>query len=1369
MSRTLDVKLFTRISFHLDQCLLNIPSSTFAQTLLAYLVLHRQTSHTRAELAALLWPNTLQPESLANLRRLLYQVRKVLPELDQLVEVKRSTLQWCFSGTLKLDIEAFNHAIQAAKIAKADSSAARQILEETTQLYGDFLPYCEDAWAISTREKLQQTYIQILTSLTQLLETDQEYDTAAQYAQKILTIAPLREATYCTLMRLHAQQDNLSAVLQIYQQCEAILQKELGLDPSAATQQLVNDLQQQASATPTDSAPQKSCTDLESIDTNPRSSWENAPDVSLFYGRTEELKILKHWVAQEHCRLLAILGMGGIGKTALAVKLGQALEGAQNADDASEQSTDKIFQAVVWRSLRNAPPLETLMAELVPLLSNQQDTEATPSRLLHWLRQSACLVILDNSETILKGGERAGQFRAGYDNYAELFRLIAETPHQSCLILTSREKSAQIAIAEGVGAAVRSLSLRGSQEAAQAILKAKGLMGTPEEHQHLCQLYSYNPLALKLVASSIQDLFDGEIKIFLEQDTVFFNGVRYLLDQQFDRLSKLEQTAMYWLAINRSWTEIGELAEDIMPPVAKTKLIEALRSLMWRSLIERQAQTYTQQPVIMEYVTNRLIEQVNHELTNSFTKAVSDSTNLLLPTDLVNVYALLKTTVKDYVRDSQRRLILVPIADHLLSSFNQVETVAGRIKVIVRSLRQNSSLATGYICGNLLNLCWHLRIELTGFSFSELTIRQAYLDDMMLQNVNFKGADLCKTTFSQALGSVLSVAFSPDSQLLATGDSEGFIHLWQVIDGQLRLSLQAHDTWAWCIAWSPDGQMIASGSADQTIKIWNIQTGQCLNTLKGHSSMVISLAWSPDGKVIASGGHGSIVKLWDTQTGFCINTLSVQTFWMIRGLTWAPDSKEIVIGSQGLIEFWDVVTGQLTKTLAGHQDYVCSVSWSPTGDRLASSSLDCTAKIWNVHTGKCLSTLRHNDSVLSVAWSPDGQFLLSGSQDTTAKLWDVSTDRCLKILQGHRQWIMSIDWSRDGQVLASGSMDQTARLWDAKAGQPIRVLRGHVDAIWSVDWYPDGQTFCSGSINHSIRMWDVHTGKNIRTLQGDMSALWCEDLSPDSKTLASCGASLVINLWNIEMQQVTQTLRGHSDAVRCVAFSPDGQTLASGSYDHTIKIWDLQTGHCLKTLTGHTHWVSCIAWNPVGTYLVSSGFDQTIKLWNITLGQCVRTLEGHNKPTISGVDWSRDGRWIASGSHDRTVRFWNAKTGECLDVFQGHLSDIYTVTWSPDSTIVASGSSDQTIRLWDIRTRKSKVLVGHGNWIFSLAFSPDSRKLLSGSADKTVRLWDISTGGCLKTFRSDRPYEGMNITGITGITEAQRLTLQALGAVSDFS
>ncbi|MGK7895952.1 MAG: NB-ARC domain-containing protein, partial [Xenococcus sp. (in: cyanobacteria)] len=691
-----------------------------------------------------------------------------------------------------------------------------------------------------------------------------------------------------------------------------------------------------------------------------RSDWGEIIDVSFFHGRSSEIAQVEQWIHNRNSRLLAILGMGGVGKTALAAKVAQQIQGD--------------FEAVIWRSLRNAPPLETLLGDLVPFLSEQQDNRGELQRLLYWLRAKRCLLILDNTETILQFQDYAGQYLPGYENYGDLFRAVGETVHQSCLLITSREKPAEIAMLEGGGnisSPVGSLKLVGSPEAAIAIIRAKGLSGSPSEEQELCKRYSYNPLALKIVATSIQDLFGGAIAEFLAEDTILFYNVRRLLEQQFNRLSPLEQSIMYWLAINREWTTISELAEDITPKVGKLDLLEALKSLLWRSLIEKQAVKYTQQPVVMEYVTDRLIEGVTQEISQAN-----------VPVNLFHSYALIKTTVKDYIRDSQFRLILEPLATELSYAFSSPQTLELQLRTILQKIKTQTSLVPGYAAGNLLNLCCHLELDLSGFDFSHLSIWQAYLQGVSLQRVNLQNAEFSRSLFTQNLGSALAVAYSPDGTRFALADDGGIIYIWQIASERLELTLEGHTNWIWSIAWSPDGNTLASSSQDRSVKLWDTTTGQCLRTLQGHSKIIHCVAWSPDGNILASGSQDRTVRLWHPATGECLKILKPDVDWLFwAAITWSPDGKIIAITVKETIQLWDLATSACIQTLEGHEQYIVSVAWHPQKNLLASGSFDYTVKIWDVAKGKCLHTLPHDNCIWSLAWSHNGQMLASASYD----------------------------------------------------------------------------------------------------------------------------------------------------------------------------------------------------------------------------------------------------------------------------------------------------------------------------------------------------------------------------------------------------
>jgi WD40 repeat protein len=1107
-----------------------------------------------------------------------------------------------------------------------------------------------------------------------------------------------------------------------------------------------------------------------------RCSWGEAIDVSVFFGRTDELAKLEYWILQQRCRLIALVGMGGIGKTALSVKV-------------AEQIQDR-FEFVIWRSLRNAPPLQEILAHWIECLSDgetdlSEQRNQRISQLIDYLRSSRCLLILDNVESILDSGAHVGRYRDGYEEYGELLRRIGEASHQSCLILTTREKPKEIACLEGGNLPVRSLPLMGLNvvEGQEIFRSQNHFYGSDSDWKNLIQRYIGNPLALRIVATTIQELFNNSISEFLEQGATVFGDIRDLLDQHFHRLSPLEIQIMYWLALNREPIYLTELREDIVVPCSQAKLLEALESLLRRSLIEKATPAFleknkllfTLQPVVMEYLTEKFIEDSIQEI---ITYLESHSSSYVRQ---FKDYAFIKATAKDYVKETQIRLILNPIIQQLLYLLGSLSNIQHQLCQFLNQLREKSPIETGYAAGNALNLMNQLQIDLRGQDFSHLTVWQAYLCDVDLHQVNFAYSDLSKSVFAENLENVLSVTFSPDAKVLATGDANGDICLWQVVDGQRLLNCQGHAGGVLCVAFSPDGKTLASASYDHTVRLWDVSTGQCLNVLAGHDLWVWSVVFSPDGKMVASGAVDSTVRQWDITTGQCLHVLHDDS-QSVLSVAFSPDGKRLVSGSiDHQVRLWDVATGRCLHVYRGHTRWVWSVAFSPDGKTIASGSQDHTIRIWNVATGDCIQVCHgHTNWIWSVAFSPDGQLLASGSTDHTVKLWDTQTGYCLKTLQGHISWIWSIAFapqlpgnSPDSYILASSSIDQTVKLWDVATGRCLRTVQGRCRSIRALAWSPDGKILASSSYNQGVNLWDTTTGQCFKTFQGhsdtSLNAVLSVSFSPKNRILASGSYDQTVKLWDIETGQCLRTIQGLNGGGWSVAFSPDGQYLATGS-DRTIRLWDVDTGQCLKTWTGHSDIVFSVAFSPDGSMLASGSEDTTVRLWHVATGECLMVLQGHIS-WIQSVAWSPDGKILASGCSDETIKIWDVQTGECLRGWQEdtHGYGIWSIAFSPNDRTLASVGTDQSVRLWDASTGECiNLLQGHDQGLFSVAFSPDGHRLASGSRDDMIKLWDVQTGECLKTLRSHRPYEGMNITGVTGLTKVAIANLKALGAIESF-
>jgi WD40 repeat protein/transcriptional regulator with XRE-family HTH domain len=1083
------------------------------------------------------------------------------------------------------------------------------------------------------------------------------------------------------------------------------------------------------------------------VKSDPRKEdWGQAPHIEDFYGHEKELIKIEQWIIDEHCRVVAILGTGGIGKTTFATKMAMKIK--------------NNFDFIFWHSLHNAPPLENTLGRCIQFITGQpqndlpQGMDEQISLLIALLREQRCLIILDNVESILRPGNRSGLYLEAYEGYGLLFNRIGESDHQSCLLLTSREKPKEIARMEGTLSPVRSFPLSGMQRADGCeLLKDKGLWGTDTAWARLIEVYTGNPLALKLVSEPIREVCGGDIENFLREEQMVFGDIHDFLNQQFQRLSELEKEIMYWLAIEREGISLNTLKEDLQRLVAKGALFEALDALRRRCMMEvNEEGHFILQPVIQEYVTERFIHQIFGEINAERIR-------------LFGSHALIKAEANDYVRNSQVRFILTPLTEMLLNTFDKEES-ENKLKRMLVQLKKMSRTAP-YGAGNILNLLIQLQTDLRGYDFSHLKVRQAYTQGIPLPEVNFAHCDLTTSVFTDTFSSILCVSVSPNGALLAAGTTTGEVRFWRVEDLTLLFTCQGHTDGIRSIAFSSDSTLLASGSEDQTVRLWDTRTGICLNTLRGHSNWIRCVTFSLDGYTLASAGEDQTIRLWDIRTGSCFRMLQENTS-AIRSIAFNADGTILASGGNDFtIRLWDIASGHCLKQLEGHTDQVRSITFSPDGMLLASGSEDHSIRIWDVDAGKCLNILQgHSDRVRAVAFSFDGTLLSSCSDDQTVRLWDTRTWICLNILQGHTNRIWSIAFVPDGKMLISASEDDTMRFWEVRGGQCIRTLQGQTSLIKSVAFNPDGEVIASGSEDQMIRLWNVVNGKCLHTLPGHRNRVRSVSFSPNGAILASGSEDETVRIWDIHTGLCLMTLHGHSNLVRSVAFSPDGSSIASASHDQTIRIWNARTGHCLKTITcSSLLWL--VAFSPDGTILATANDDHTVSLWNISTGDCILTLKGHSHRVWS-VAFHPNGAFLASSGDDSTIRLWDSSSGKCLKILEGHSSWVRCIAFSSDGHFIASGSHDQTGRIWDVRTGQClTILQGHRNCIWSVAFSSNSSTLITGSDDGTIKLWRTETGECLKTLRSERLYERLNIAHAKGLTEAQMISLKALGAIEE--
>ncbi|MEG4497927.1 AAA family ATPase [Microcoleus sp. F10-C6] len=436
--------------------------------------------------------------------------------------------------------------------------------------------------------------------------------------------------------------------------------------------------------------------------------WGQAPDVSVFYGRTEELTTLKQWTVSDNCRLVALLGLAGTGKTTLSVQLAKQVQNE--------------FDFVIWRSLRSTPAPSDFLSNLIELFSHKQKpdlpladpapTGATPtkridlngkiSRLVEYLRKHRCLLILDDFEAVLRPEELAGHYREGWEGYRDLIVRLCEVNHNSCVVLVSSEEPTELALLGGEK--VRSLKPAISEEIAREIFQEKGLSAQDREWKILLSRYGGNLLALKIVATTIHEFFEGNVLKFLEATALFIEEhISNLLAQQFDRMSSSEQEIAYWMAIAQSQISLATLREQVLVNSSLSDLLKNLDSLGRRSLIDKISEggetVFMLQPLIVQYVTDRLIEQIRAEVLETVKTQEIERMGLLKTHNLSVCIAK-----GEGGKEARSRSILESVKNRLQVLFLKTtgsEEPLNILKKVASDLEEKSILEVGYARENL--------------------------------------------------------------------------------------------------------------------------------------------------------------------------------------------------------------------------------------------------------------------------------------------------------------------------------------------------------------------------------------------------------------------------------------------------------------------------------------------------------------------------------------------------------------------------------------------------------------------------------------------------------------------------------------------
>ncbi|KAG0287634.1 hypothetical protein BGZ97_007041 [Linnemannia gamsii] len=553
--------------------------------------------------------------------------------------------------------------------------------------------------------------------------------------------------------------------------------------------------------------------------------------------------------------------------------------------------------------------------------------------------------------------------------------------------------------------------------------------------------------------------------------------------------------------------------------------------------------------------------------------------------------------------------------------------------------------------------------DLTEVNLTRSCIRQADLSQARMEGVQFG-----ELPFLEENVVVGSIAYSSDGKSFAVGLESGHIEVYDTATWTWTRTLFGHRKQVKGVAYSPSGEHLLSGVDDKTVRLWNSQTGSIDSILKGHTASVNAVAFSPSGDQIASASYDRTVRLWDSRTGAMLFVLQGHTDWS--------------------------ATAKAVKNWKGHEtDAVYAVDFSPNSQWIASSSDDCTVKLWDAHSGTLLSSfLGHALPAERVMFSPDGMYLASGSGDKAVRLWSITTAGAELDLGGSQSDpITSVAYSPDGTSLISGNEAGTVRQYDAVTGQPVLVFPWGDKNANSVAFSPDGLRVATVGSDKNVRIWNAKTGVVDFILRGHTDSVDTLAFSPDGRWIASGSHDKSVHLWDAHSEKPGIVLGTHSNSVITVAFSPCGQQVVSGSYDGTVRVWERSTGEPRVAMDTGTHFVTFATGYSLGVMqfaLVRLRFTSNrLELWDEKNVEALHTLD--HEEDVEHVAFSPCGQWIAVGCNN-SLWVWNLvsvdnfPTWRCNLIIGDILGVVTSIAWRPNVLEFVTGTNAGCVQVWKL-------------------------------------------------------------------------------------
>jgi WD40 repeat protein len=298
------------------------------------------------------------------------------------------------------------------------------------------------------------------------------------------------------------------------------------------------------------------------------------------------------------------------------------------------------------------------------------------------------------------------------------------------------------------------------------------------------------------------------------------------------------------------------------------------------------------------------------------------------------------------------------------------------------------------------------------------------------------------------------------------------------------------------------------------------------------------------------------------------------------------------------------------QKFTGHTDGVKGVIHLPDGQRIMTTSLDGSPRVWNMQSGKQILNDWQDEKQAwpiggAIVLSPDRKKIISG-----IGLWDVDTGKLETKWTEYMGFIKSVCWNRDGgRAVSVSHSDGTVKEWDVESGEIVLTIETGLQGMHAVIFSPNSTMIATGG-GHAIeqegqgeflKIWDAKTGELVTNLKGHTWPVYCLAWIPDGKTLISGSLGSSIRMWNTTTWQQIAVLTGHTRMVHDITISPNGRILASASWDHTAQLWNLENGQPIGSPLQHADGVDCVSFSIDGKLLTTGCWDNNAYAWDISV------------------------------------------------------------------------------------------------------------------------------------------------------------------------